>query len=94
MVYIIAFSVVFYQARSSALDNEVNFGAALLEVYMLFLGDWDSDSYDSVTMPFFIIVTVALTLIMLNMIIAIMGDTFSRVQENLSCNMMPRKSCP
>ena len=85
-IYVLAFALIFYQSRLNstleAVFEERSFGNELLETYTLLLGDWDLDFYTPTTMPFFVMVTLILTLIMLNMVIAIMADTFTRVQEN------------
>ncbi len=51
-------------------------------MYKLFLGDWEAGLYNSTyTMSIFIIATLLLNLVLLNMIIAIMGDTYDKVKE-------------
>ncbi len=50
-------------------------------MYTLFLNDWDSELYGTYTMYIFIIATLLLNLVLLNMIIAIMGDTYDKVKE-------------
>lgn len=50
-------------------------------MYALFLSNWDKDSYGTFTMYIFIAATLLLNLVLLNMIIAIMGDTYDRVKE-------------
>ena len=91
LIDIVAFALAMFQARLP-IDREEDetdatyiesFGRVLLEVFVLFFGDWDTSNYSAITLPFFVIVAVLLALIMLNMIIAIMGDTFDRVQDNL-----------
>jgi hypothetical protein len=48
-------------------------------MYTLFLGDWEADKYNTYTMYIFLIATLLLNLVLLNMIIAIMGDTYDKV---------------
>jgi len=88
LVYILSFSLVMYHSRNGQAaedntENEQNFGSVLLEMYTLIYGGWDDTNYSGTTMPFFILVTFLQALVLLNLIIAIMGDTYDRVLENL-----------
>ena len=84
-VYIIAFSVIFFQDRRAIGDDSIdfdNFAGDLLEMfYLVFTGGTTTD-YSGVMIPFYLLVTVFFCLILLNLIISIMGNTFSRVNEN------------
>ena len=58
----------------------------LMYGYLLSLGDYDTDVLDDTTNPIlakitFIVASVFLQVILLNMTIAIMGDTFDRIME-------------
>lgn len=54
--------------------------------YLTGLGEFDTDAYDDhpnriLLWVYFMISTVLLQIVLLNLLIAIMGDTFDRVQE-------------
>ena len=86
-LYIMAFTLVFHLNKTTALesgDEQSALAQNLLDVYLLLFGDWDMANYSKTAVGFFVLVTLLLTLILLNMIIAIMGDTFDRVQDNLT----------
>ena len=82
-IYLFAFAMIFYQSRLVDGTNEQNSDYHLLEAYTLYFGDWDVSHYSAIALPFFVLVTLLLTLIMLNMLIAIMGDTFDRIQDSI-----------
>ena len=48
----------------------------------MFFGDWDLDNYADATLSFFIIITLFLPLVLLNLLVAIMSDTYAKIQEN------------
>ena len=57
-----------------------------MNTYMLSLGEFDLENFkleneDTLTWAFFIVTTFIIQITFLNMLIAIMGDTFSRVSE-------------
>ncbi len=55
-----------------------------MEAYLLSYGDFAStDEYSRLEVFIFIAGTLFLPLIMLNMLIAVMGDTYDRVKEDL-----------
>jgi len=90
IAYIISFTLVMYQSRNGGgsadggdFDSPPSFGATLLEMYTLIYGAWDNGAYVGTTMPFFILVTFFQALVLLNLIIAIMGDTYGKVMDNL-----------
>ena len=85
-VYLFGFALARYQSRKQIPGQEVtfrDFGSDMFIVYNMFYGDWDSDEYPDSLIPFFMIVSFLLTLVLLNMVIAIMGDTYDRVKDNL-----------
>eukprot|EP01015_Nassula_variabilis_P007472 TRINITY_DN15715_c0_g2_i1.p1 TRINITY_DN15715_c0_g2~~TRINITY_DN15715_c0_g2_i1.p1 ORF type:complete len:111 (+),score=5.28 TRINITY_DN15715_c0_g2_i1:125-457(+) len=75
-VYIFTFSVSLYQTRqtmkaqASAEDSEYHFGLEVRQMYELFLGSWESANYSQSTVYLFVLVTLLLNLVLLNMIIA------------------------
>jgi hypothetical protein len=66
-----------------------NIGYAMLKTYQMALGDWDLEPIgqlksDSIVMMFYIfffLSTIFLQITLLNLLIAIMGDTYDRVLE-------------
>ena len=84
IAYLVAFLIIFYQTRRALQDDSVDegcFSKNLMEMlYLVFTGGSYSD-YPSVAIPFYIIATVLLCLILLNLIISIMGDTFGRIKD-------------
>ena len=59
----------------------------MINQYLLALGDWDletmnSESQDGLFYMFFIMATFFSQVILLNMLIAIMGDSYEKVMEN------------
>ena len=69
-------------------DTYINssFIKTLMFGYLLSLGDYDTDVLDDTTNPIlakitFIVASVFLQVILLNMTIAIMGDTFDRIMD-------------
>ena len=51
-------------------------------MYRLNIGDFDTSDYSYLQMVLFIIVSWLTNIIMLNLIISLMGDTYDRVQTN------------
>lgn len=60
--------------------------STMMSIFLNGLGDFDTDNFgghenEGFVWIYFIACTVLLTLVLLNLLIAIMGDTFDRVQE-------------
>ena len=60
---------------------------SLISMYLLALGEFDLDGYKqghdvSLAWIFFVMASFLLLLVFMNMLIAIMGETFSEVQSN------------
>ena len=72
----IAFTFIFYLR-----DTAISFSEFLTVSYRLNLGDFDADYTDPFDWIIFFLATVINPLIMLNLLISIMGDTYGRVQE-------------
>jgi hypothetical protein len=47
------------------------------------LGDWDVDNYQSFDYVLYVLASIFMTIVMLNLVIAIMGDTYSRVMTEI-----------
>lgn len=77
----LAFSLLFTTATTE--DNLENrtYSNLLLHVFLLDFGDFSTDEYSALEMCIFILGAIAAPLVLLNMLIAIMGDTFDRVKE-------------
>ena len=84
-VYIVAFSIIFFQDRRAVNDKSIdfdNFAGDLMEMfYLIFTGGTTTD-YHGVMIPFYVFVTVLQCLILLNLIISIMNNTFDKLKQN------------
>lgn len=71
-----------------SISDDLSFAEAFLDMYRLDYGDFDTDNYTASQWSLFIFASVLNPLIMLNLLIAIMGDTYDRVQNSfLVANM-------
>lgn len=63
-----------------------SFPGAIFFTYNLILGDWDTDKFGSVALPLvnalFVLCTLLNMVVMLNLLISIIGESFSRITEN------------
>jgi hypothetical protein len=64
-------------------DGTTDFVGALKHNYGLMYGDFSTDDYENAGWILFIIASILMTLIMLNMLIAIMSDTYARVMGEI-----------
>ena len=81
--YMFAFTTLMYQSRKLSDDDEnLDFSSVALETYTFAIGNYDTSNYSGVTMPFFIMGTILMPLILLNMLIALMGNTYNAATEN------------
>ena len=74
-------SLLFTSATPDAALTDNTFSDFLLHVYRLDFGDFSLDNYSALDLAIFILAVLVVPLIFLNMLIAIMGDTFDRVKE-------------
>lgn len=51
--------------------------------YLLMYGDFDTENYDGASWFLFICASIFMPLVMLNLLIAIMSDTYERVTSGL-----------
>ena len=51
----------------------------MLIIYQDMFGEMTNDDYETAEFFYWVIVTILLTLVLMNMIIAIMGETYSRI---------------
>jgi len=68
---------------------------AILQVYRMALGDFNTDNFGSVNVWLvwcvFLVSTLLIMIILLNLLIAIMGDSFGRVQETAEQAMIQER---
>lgn len=62
--------------------NEMTFAEAWNSVYLLNLNSFATDNYMGIQWLFFILATMTNSLLLMNMIIALLGNTYSIVKEN------------
>ena len=74
---IVGFGLVFYTLSSST-----DYFYFLTSTYILNFGNFDTNNYDKLEWIFFLLVTVLNPIIMLNLLISIMSDTYSRVKHD------------
>ena len=89
MIATAAFGNAFYILDRNLTEDEniigKNFVDALIYSYKMGLGDFDTDNFgtrdEEVLWIFFILNSIIVLIVLLNLLIAIMGDTFDKVQE-------------
>ena len=89
MIATAAFGNAFYILDRNSTEEEniigKNFIDALIYSYKMGLGDFDTDNFgtrdEEVLWVFFILNSIIVLIVLLNLLIAIMGDTFDKVQE-------------
>ena len=74
---IVGFGLVFYSLSSST-----DYFDFLTSTYVLNFGNMKTDNYNKLEWVFFLLVTVFNPIIMLNLLISIMSDTYSRVKQD------------
>ena len=77
----IAVSLLFTSATPDDALCDVTFTDFLMHVYLLDFGDFSVDEYSALDLAIFILAVLIVPLVFLNMLIAIMGDTFDQVKE-------------
>ena len=85
----VAFFVLFRHDHESS-DVKDNFGRVdqtLIRMFAMMLGDFDVEVfYESnrayIALPLFILYMIIMMIVLLNLLIAIMGDSFDRVKSN------------
>lgn len=82
LIAIAAFTVAIYQAREAEGAEDTSFWSVALEIYVFSLGYFDQTLYTGITMPVFILATIVLALILLNVLIALMWDIYEQVRDN------------
>jgi WD40 repeat protein len=73
---ILAFSFIFY-----ALDSSGDYYPTFVSTYSTTLGNSNTDNYDKLQWLFYLFITLFNFIIMLNLLISILSDTYARVNE-------------
>ena len=85
MLFVLVTTITVSLLYTSAVPDEkltnVTYTDYLMHVYHLDFGDFSTDDYTSLDTAIFILAVIIVPLVLLNMLIAIMGDTFGRVKE-------------
>ena len=86
MIFCLVVTVLLALMYTSAIleDDLVgrSYPSSLFHVFLLDYGDFSSDEYSDLEVFIFIVAALFMPLVMLNMLIAIMGDTYDRVKED------------
>lgn len=85
---ILSFANAFYildQGTKEPISGE-SFVQSVIYIYRMGLGDFSTDGYDAskyaiLMWMLFLMCTIFVQILLLNLLIAIMGDTFEKVQE-------------
>ena len=72
-----------YSKDAEICSPKYTFEGTLTELYSLLLGDWDLNNglFDSSVYPLFVMFTFSITIIMLNMMIAIASDSYADAKQ-------------
>lgn len=73
------FSMTFISSTS---NTDIDVFAEFFTMYRLNIGDFDTSGYSYLEMVIFVVVSWITNIILLNLIISLMGDTYDRVQTN------------
>ncbi|CDW88872.1 wd-40 repeat protein [Stylonychia lemnae] len=89
LITILAFGDSFLRlSNGNSEDSQFieHFFYAGLYVYRMILGDWDTDTFGEISLPLvwilFVMCTIFEMIVMLNLLIAIISDTYAHVAEN------------
>lgn len=74
---ILGFSLIFYEFER----DEGNYQSYLLSTYGLLYGNYDTDNLDLSATLVLVFILFLLSVVLLNLLIAIMGDSYDKVQE-------------
>ena len=72
-----------YIALNEGMDGEEGFIESLKHNYLLMYGDFDTENYNGQLWVYFVVASTMMPLILLNMLIAIMSDTYARVMGEI-----------
>jgi len=85
-VIVLAFSVLAFTLMFqvlSGLSEDKTFSEALIHSYLLLFGAFDYGTYSDAEWLCFYVATIVNPLMMFNLLVAIMGETYGRVQEDM-----------
>jgi hypothetical protein len=86
LIFIIfAWALIFFQIEANSNNGSepaTSLPKQILNVYLIIFSSFQSD-YNGLERPFFIIVSFFVSIILLNLLISIISDTYQRVQSNL-----------
>mmetsp|Transcript_47197 Transcript_47197/g.34502 ORF Transcript_47197/g.34502 Transcript_47197/m.34502 type:complete len:162 (+) Transcript_47197:3124-3609(+) len=77
---LLGFSITFTAIKVDSLDNTA---LSLAHCYDLMYGNFDTENYNIAGWIIFYFASILMTLVMLNMLIAIMSDTYARVMSEI-----------
>ena len=68
-----------------------NFANDLMEMFYLIFTGGDASNYSGVMIPFYLLVVVFQCLVLLNLIISIIGETYGQVMENFDISYLKER---
>jgi WD40 repeat protein len=84
--YAFGLTIAVYHNREVQQDSDGSgiyaLNDVLMEMYAFAIGSWDYTEYAGINIAFFLFASFLLPLVLLNMLIALMGGTYARVQDN------------
>ena len=81
IISIFGFSTTYYTIRDN--DDKKTILTSISHMYLLIFGEFSIDNYGQAEFTLFFAATFFLALIMLNLVIALMTDTYERVMTNI-----------
>lgn len=85
---IVGFGLVFH-----SFSNTTDYFPFLTDTYIINFGQMNTENYNKLQWFYFLLVTVLNPIIMLNLLISVMSDTYGRVQEDLAIADALELSC-
>jgi hypothetical protein len=89
-IVVVAFANAFFfkdalldnTSATSHFDMYGTYIVNLKESFRIVFGDFQTDNYDATEWVFFAFAVIIVTLIMMNILIAIVGDTYGKIRDN------------
>ena len=78
---LVGFSIIFHVNSTEQRTDPWMF-TELKSIYRIAYGDFDPDGYTTTEWLMFLLASIIMPLILLNLLISIISDTYGRVQEN------------
>ena len=82
IMVIFCYCSAYIAAFPEELGKDLTYSDRLFEGYNILIGNVDFETTNAVTYLVYVIMTLIPVIVLLNMLIALMGETFGRVQEN------------